>query len=322
MRAPWVAFGYGVLLALLVTGCGGPDAGGEDSPVGEEDQLRVVASFYPLAAAAEQVGGEHVQVNNLTPAGAEPHDLELDPQQTEELLQAAVAVIMGRGFQPAVERTTSQRQGVTVEILRALPISQYGEVTAEEHGHDSAGTEPATEPTGLDPHVWLDPLLMADAADRVAEALAQVAPTNASDFRARARTYRAELATLHSDYEQGLATCQRSEIVTAHEAFGWLAKRYNLQQLGIAGISPEAEPDPRRLAELAALVRREGATTIFTEALVSPAIAETLARETGVRTAVLNPLEGLTEDEVARGATYVSVMRDNLAVLREALGCA
>jgi zinc transport system substrate-binding protein len=231
---------------------------------------------------------------------------------------------MGLGFQPAVEQTASQRQGVTVEILRVLPISQNGEAVAGEHepGHGSAATKRAAPPTGLDPHVWLDPLLMADAVDHIAEALTQVAPADADDFRARARAYRAELMTLHSDYERGLATCQRREIITTHEAFGWLAKRYDLLQLGIAGVLPEAEPDPRRLAELAELVRRDGVTTIFTETLVSPAVADTLARETGVRTAVLNPLEGLTEDEIAHGATYVSVMRDNLAILREGLGCA
>jgi zinc transport system substrate-binding protein len=313
------------LLAMLIAGCGGSSGG---TPVTETpgERLSVVASFYPLTVAAEQIGGDRVQVTNLTPAGAEPHDLELDPRQTEELLQAAVVVVMGRGFQPAVERTAAQRQGVTVEILRVLPISQDGEVTGdEEHEHEEV--PPATpanpeESTSLDPHVWLDPLLMAEIVNQVAEALAQAAPSEADAFRSRAQTYRAALATLHNEYAQGLASCQRREIVTAHDAFGWLASRYNLQQLGIAGISPEAEPDPRRLAELADLVRREGVTTVFTETLVSPAIADTLARETGVRTAVLNPLEGLTKDEIARGATYLSVMRDNLATLREALGCA
>jgi zinc transport system substrate-binding protein len=296
----------GVAFAVLVAGCGGRRAGDAGS-----DRLSVVASFYPLATAAERVGGDRVQVTNLTPAGAEPHDLELDPRQTEELSNAALAVIMGRGFQPAVEQTAERPKGVTVEILRVLPISQDGEVAAEEEAAD-----------GLDSHIWLDPVLMADAVDQIAEALARVAPADADGFRTRAKAYRAELETLDRDYRQGLATCQRREIVTAHEAFGWLAERYGLRQLGIAGISPEAEPDPRRLAELADLVRRDGVTTIFTETLVSPAIADTLAREAGVRTATLNPLEGLTSDEIAGGASYVSVMRDNLGVLREALGCA
>ncbi|MGH8905598.1 MAG: metal ABC transporter solute-binding protein, Zn/Mn family [Egibacteraceae bacterium] len=303
------------LLGALIAGCGGSGAG--TGAAGEP--LRVVASFYPLAVAAEQVGGDRVEVANLTPAGTEPHDLELDPRQTEELLTASVAVVMGRGFQPAVEQTAEQRQGVTVEVLRVLPISQEGEVAPEEEEGDPEG---AAEPTGLDPHVWLDPLLMADVVDQVAAALGQAAPAEADGFRERAQAYRAELEALHGEYERGLATCERREIVTAHDAFGWLAARYDLRQMGIAGISPEAEPDPRRLAELADLVRREGVTTIFTETLVSPAIADTLARETGVRTAVLNPLEGLADEEIAQGATYLSVMRDNLAVLREALGCA
>lgn len=294
-RAVWSAV---ALMAVLGTACrSGVESGSATAP----GALGVVASFYPLAVAAEQVGGDRVRVTNLTPTGAEPHDLELDPQQTRELLETGVAVVMGRGFQPAVERTAQRRQGVTVEVLR--------EVAPEGQAAD------------LDPHVWLDPVLMADVVDRVAEALARAAPADMDGFRSRAREYRSQLEGLDRDYERGLETCKRREIVTAHEAFGWLAKRYGLQQLGIAGLSPEAEPDPRRLAELAALVRRDGVTTIFTEALVSPAVAQALARETGVRTVVLNPLEGLTEEEIARGATYVSVMRDNLAVLREALGC-
>lgn len=303
-RAVWSGV---VVVAVLGTACG--RSGAESGSAAGPGALDVVASFYPLAVAAEQVGGDRVRVTNLTPAGAEPHDLELDPRQTKELLEAGVAVVMGRGFQPAVERTAGQRQGVTVEVLRALPVSQEGEVA------------PEGQAAGLDPHVWLDPVLMADVVDRVAAALARAAAADADGFRARAREYRSQLEVLHRDYERGLGTCKRREIVTAHEAFDWLAKRYGLRQLGIAGLSPEAEPDPRRLAELAALVRRDGVTTIFTEALVSPAVAQALAREAGVRTVVLNPLEGLTEEEIARGATYVSVMRDNLAVLREALAC-
>jgi zinc transport system substrate-binding protein len=294
------------LLAVLGTSCKGAESGNAAAP----RTLGVVASFYPLAVAAEQVGGDRVRVTNLTPAGVEPHDLELDPRQTKELLQAGVAVVMGRGFQPGVERTAEQRQGVTVEILQLLPVSQNGQVISE----GQAG--------GFDPHVWLDPVLMADIVDRVAQALARAAPTDADGFRSRARAYRSQLEKLNQAYARGLATCKRREIVTSHEAFGWLAKRYGLVQLGIAGFSPEAEPDPRHLAELAALVRRDGITTIFTETLVSPAVAQALDRETGVRTVVLNPLEGLTEEEIARGATYFSVMRDNLAALREALGCA
>ncbi|MGH8895582.1 MAG: metal ABC transporter substrate-binding protein [Egibacteraceae bacterium] len=304
----WRAVSSGVVvLAVLGTACGRSGAGSGSAAA--PGALGVVASFSPLAVAAEQVGGDRVRVTNLTPTGAEPHDLELDPRQTKELLEAGVAVVMGRGFQPAVEHTAGQRQGVTVEVLRALPVSQAGEVA------------PEGQAAGLDPHVWLDPVLMADVVDRVAAALARAAPADADGFRVRAREYRSQLEVLHRDYEQGLGTCKRREIVTAHEAFGWLATRYGLRQLGIAGLSPEAEPDPRRLAELAALVRRDGVTTIFTEALVSPAVAQALAREAGVRTVVLNPLEGLTEEEIARGATYVSVMRDNLAVLREALAC-
>jgi zinc transport system substrate-binding protein len=176
-------------------------------------------------------------------------------------------------------------------------------------------------PGGTDPHVWLDPTLMAAIADEVGAALTRADPAGASVYQQNAAAYGAELEALHREFSDGLRDCDRRVIVTAHAAFGYLAARYGLMQEPIAGVSPEAEPDPRRLAELADLVKREGVTTILTEELVSPRVAETLAREAGVKTAVLNPLEGLTPEELTQGEDYASVMRQNLSTLRVALGC-
>jgi zinc transport system substrate-binding protein len=141
-------------------------------------------------------------------------------------------------------------------------------------------------------------------------------------YARNADAFVAELGALHDRYTQGLAACTRKVIVTAHEAFGHLARRYGLRQEGVAGLSPDAEPDAQRLGQLADLVKRLGVTTVFTEELVSPRIADTLAREAGVKTATLNPLEGLTDKELARGADYVTVMDQNLTKLERALGCA
>lgn len=258
----------------------------------------VVASFYPLAWVAERVGGQRVRVDNLTPAGAEPHGLELTPDQRDAIEDAALAVVLGHGFQPAVEDAAADRDGPTVRVLSELDL-----------------------PTD-DPHVWLDPVLMADVVGAVAAALAKVDPRHAGEYRANATAVRDDLAALDADFTAGLAACERDLVVTAHDAFGYLTKRYGLRDEGVAGISPDAEPNPDRLADLADLVKREHVTTVFTEALVSPKIARTLAREAGgVKTAVLNPLEGLTDAQLGDGADYLSVMRSNLAALERALGC-
>jgi zinc transport system substrate-binding protein len=258
------------------------------------------------------VGGDRVRAMNLTPSAAEPHDLELSPKQVDEILDADVLLYMGQGFQPAVEEVAGDREsGITVDVL--VPLSSE----LRTHG----GEEGEGHREEADPHVWLDPVLMAVIVDRVEDALARADPAGGSDYERNAGRYRSEIEALDQRFSQGLRHCARRVMVTSHAAFGYLAARYGLTQEPIAGVSPEAEPDPRRIAELADLVRREGVTTIFTEELVSPRVANTLAREAGVRTAVLNPLEGLTREELGRGEGYVTVMRENLATLSAALGC-
>jgi zinc transport system substrate-binding protein len=257
----------------------------------------VTAAFYPLAEAARQVGGEDVRVVDLTPAGAEPHDLELTPDKLNAIEDADVALVMGHHFQPSVE-DAAKHNTHRVVVLDDLHI------------------------TGKDPHVWLDPVRMSAIVAVVAHALAAAAPSHADTFASRAKAYEAKLSALDADMRAGLATCERTQIVTAHDAFGWLAKRYHLTQYAITGITPDVEPNPQRLDDLAKLVEAKGVTTIFTETLVSPKVAQLLARETGVTTAVLNPLEGLTKKQINAGASYISVMRENLATLRRALGCA
>jgi zinc transport system substrate-binding protein len=318
-----------LLTSALLAGCG--DDGGQAAEAEGEPAVVLLASFYPLAEVAERVGGDRVAVTNLTPAGSEPHDLELTPDQVQDLEDADLVVVLGGGFQPAVEEVSGRRDGATLELLELLPVERG---PADEHDDEAAGAD--DEAAGadhddddghghgdgaLDPHVWLDPTMVSAMVAEVAEALAQVDPAGGETFEANARAYRAELDALDGEVEAALADCERATIVVAHEAVGWLAHRYGLRQEGIAGLSPEAEPDPARLAELTDLVEDEGITTVFTEALVPPAVAEALAREAGVVTAVLDPLEGLTEEQLADGATYASVMRENLVALREALGC-
>jgi zinc transport system substrate-binding protein len=280
-----------VAVAALASACGGGD-GATDS------RLTVVASFYPLAEAARRVGGDRVRVTNLTPAGAEPHDLELSPDQVDRIEDARIVVYLGGGFQPAVEQVVGRASGTLLDVL-SRNIGQEGE----------------------DPHVWLDPVSMKQIVEEIRATYAQTDPGPAAQYQAGADAYSRELDDLDRRFREGLRDCARRDIVTSHAAFGYLARQYGLRQHPVAGLSPESEPAPGRISELAAEVRQLGVTTVFYESLVSPRVAEALAREANVRTAVLNPLEGLTEEELDAGKNYISVMGENLAALRAALGC-
>jgi len=252
--------------------------------------MDVVASFYPLAFAAEEVGGTKVAVTNLTPTGAEPHDLEVSPADVGRLGSAALVLLLGRGFQPQLEDAA----GGGARVLRLL---------------DTPGLDLRSNG---DPHVWLDPIRYARIVTRVGAAL------HAEDAAGRlARRVR----ELDGEYRRGLARCRHREIVTSHEAFAYLAARYGLRQVAITGLNPEAEPGPRDLDRVISVVRKTRATTVFTETLLSRRLAETVARETGARTAALNPIEGLTSDEADRGVDYFDLMRANLAALRKGLEC-
>ena len=252
-------------------------------------QTEVVASFYPLAFAAEAIGGSGVSVTNLTPPGAEPHDVELSVRDVEQVRSADVVFYLGSGFQPAVERAVAGGDAEAVDLLEGPMLRTEADI---------------------DPHVWLDPLRYAKVVRRIGAVLAR--PTQQFEQRLR---------NLDEEFESGLAECERREVVTSHDAFSYLAERYGLEQIAISGISPEAEPTPRELERVIADVRSHATTTVFFETLVSPRIAETVAREAGARIATLNPLEGLTEEEIETGEDYFSVMRTNLEALREALGC-
>jgi zinc transport system substrate-binding protein len=285
-----------IMVLILLGSLGAVSCGGGDSAA-SSGTTSVVAAFYPLAFAAEQIGGGQVEVTNLTPPGTEPHDVELSARDVGRVRSADVVFYIGSGFQPALEEALDASQATAVNLLEGLPLRE---------GSDQE------EDLGVDPHVWLDPLRYAEMSDRIGRALGGA--EQAAKFRER-------LGSLDREFEETLSRCKRREIVTSHAAFGYLAERYELEQIAITGLSPEAEPTPRKLEDAVEDVRAHGATTVFFETLVSPRLAETVARETGASTAVLNPVEGLTEEEAARGDDYFSLMRANLKTLRQALEC-
>jgi zinc transport system substrate-binding protein len=273
-------------------------------------KVDVVAGFYPLQFVAERVGGPHVAVTNLAAPGAEPHDMELKPSQMTKIADSDLVIYL-KNFQPEVDEAVAQNAASkSFDVATASPLMK-----GEAHTHEG---EPAAPDEALDPHLWLDPIRLAAVGDATAAQLSKVDPAHAADYLAGAASLRADLVKLDEEFATGLKTCDRREIVTSHAAFGYLAAKYDLEQIGLSGLSPEEEPTPKRLTEVAAEAKEHGATTIFFESLVSPRVAQTLADEVGAKTAVLDPIEGL-----AAGSTedYFSVMRANLKALREALGC-
>jgi zinc transport system substrate-binding protein len=289
-------------LVSMLTACNASSAS-------DDATLSVVASFYPLAEAASRVGGDLVSVQNLTPPGVEPHDLELAPDDVEAIETADVVVYLGGGFQPAVEDAIAQADDVfSVDALNAVRTN-------------APPPEEAEEGLAVDPHVWLDPVRFEQIVDSIASSLGEADRPNTSTYQANAEAYGAELDELDQEFRTGLSSCERSTIVTSHEAFGYLADAYGLTEVAISGLSPEAEPNANRFAELRDLVEQQGVTTIFAEELVSPEVAETLADEAGVSVEVLSPIESLTPEQAKAGEDYASLMRENLDKLRRALGC-
>lgn len=283
-------------LVLAATACGG-----SETPDG---RAQVLAAAYPFAWAAEQVAGPDAKVTNVVEGGGEPHDIELTARQVQATRNAALVVYL-QGFQRAVDDAV-----LDVEESARLDLTSVSNVVAADSGLDGV-----TE-AGDDPHVWLDPRRMSAIVVEVARRLGQADPDNAGEYQARAERTATKLAELDNSFTTKLRSCERRELVTAHTAFGYLADRYRLEQVGVTGLDPEAEPNPGRIADVARYARLKGVTTVYFESLVDPKLARTVADEIGATTAVLDPVEGVKE-----GDDYLSVMRRNLDALTQGLGC-
>lgn len=288
MRRTHAALATTTLAALtLLAACSSDGATSDDGTVS------VLAAFYPLEFVVEQVGGEHVTVSSLTPAAAEPHDLELSPTQVREIGSADLVVYLS-GLQAATDQAVDAQ--------------------TPEHVVDSAV---AAEAEAADPHFWLEPTRLALVGDAVAAELSTIDPENAADYAAGAEALTASLDELDQEFTDRLAQCRGATLVTSHEAFGYLADRYGLVQEGITGINPDAEPSPSRLREIRAVVERDGVTTLFFERSLGPKVTQTLADDISVSTALLDPLESRSD----ASRDYMDIMRTNLDALATGLGC-
>lgn len=318
----------GVAACLTLTACSAP------AEPADTATPHVIAAFYPLEWATSEVLGEHGSVSTLTSPGTEAHDLELSPRQIASLAEADLVVYL-EGFQPAVDKAIEQA-GVTnafdvSSVVDLLPAEEadhdHAHEDADEHDddHDHHDGEHADDEHDghdhgdFDPHFWQDPQRMEALVKALGERIAQVDPANAADYQAQTADTATGLATLDEEFAAGLGSCERSEFITTHAAFGYLAARYGLTELGISGVNPDDEPSPARIAEIHREAETHSITTIFFETLTSDAVAKSIAGDLGLETAVLDPLEGLTPN--SPGEDYPSIMRANLEALRSANGC-
>lgn len=322
---PTAATAGAVTLGLLaVSACSTSDAASVDG----DGRLKVAASFYPMQYLAEQIGGDKVSVTTLTKPGVEPHDLELKPRQTAELNDSGLILYL-KGVQPAVDKAIDQSSvKYKVDATTLTHLENFDTSGGHDHGHDEAGHDEAGHEeagheqheaeAGADPHIWLDPVKYAEVAKGVGAQMEKADPDHAAEYQKNTDALVTKLTALHTDFEQGLKNSTTKTFITTHSAFGYLAERYGLEQEGIAGVDPESEPSPARIKELQTIAKKDKVTTVFFETLASDKTAKTLAKDTGLKTDVLDPLEGITDR--SKGDDYIEVMRSNLAALQKALG--
>ncbi len=302
------ALGLGAL-----TACGSSAA--DDK--GSDGKLSVVASFYPMQYLAEEIGGDHVDVTNLTQPGQEPHDLEVSAKQRAQLEESDVAVYL-KGLQPSVDEAIGQ-SGIKTKI-DAGTLTSLEKHGNEVDGHDHEHAGHTHDEDAADPHIWLDPVKYAEVAEGVGKALEKADPDHAADYKKNTKALVGELDELNTKYEKGLkdaTSSGSSTFITTHAAFGYLAERYGLTEEAINGLDPESEPSAARVKELQKTAEHDGVSTVFYETLVSDKTAKTLAGDAHLKTDVLDPIEGITKK--SKGDDYIEVMESNLAALQKAL---
>lgn len=308
---PAAATAAAALGLTTLTACGSDSAA-----AGNTDKFDVVASFYPMAFLAEQIGGKYVNVTSLTQPGQEPHDLEISAKQTAAL-QESDAVLYLKGLQPSVDEAVAQSGHETkIDAATLTDMEHHGnEVGGHSAEHDDHENE---ELEGKDPHIWLDPVKYAEVAKGVGAAFEKADPDHADTYKTNTEALVEKLGALNDQFVDGLKDTKTKVFITTHAAFGYVAERYGLTEESITGLDPESEPSAARVKDLEKMAKADGVTTVFYETLVSDKTAKTIAADANLKTDVLDPIEGITEK--SRGKDYFAVQEANLKALQTALG--
>ncbi len=299
---------FSIIAAVLVVGLFAVFSQKKSVPsTSSSGKIQVSASFYPMYFFTSQIGGKKADVTNITPAGVEPHAVEPSAQDIAGIEHGDMLVLNG-GVEAWGEKIQETLRGKKVKVV----IAGKGLLTKEieEEGKKQ-----------LDPHVWLDPILAKKEVRAIAQGYVDVDPPNKTYYEKNEKMLDEKLDQLDTAYKNGLQNCKQRDIITSHAAFGYLAARYGLHQVPIAGLSPEAEPSSQQLAEIATFAKEHHVKYIFFESLVSPKLAETIANEVGAKTLVLDPIEGISDDDMKQGKNYFIVMEKNLKNLQIALEC-
>ena len=312
-----------LIMALILVGCSAPSAPSQRPNALDplQEKLTVSASFYPLAFLAERIAGDAAIVTQVIPSGVEPHDYEPTPQQLSAVYDSKVLVMNGQGLDPWAEKSRDQLTSRGIFMIVATEGADLLSAVPEEEEHEGEEEEEHHEEGEYDPHVWLDPVQMRSVAVRVRDAFIAADSANAEIYRANADSLIADLNALHARFRSNLQSCAQNKAIVSHNAFRYLAKRYNFETLALAGLSPDEEPSPKKIAEIIETAKREKLKVVFFETLVSPKLAESVANGAGAQTLVLSPIEGLTSEEVADGENYLTIMQRNADNLVTALEC-
>ncbi|WP_328496466.1 zinc ABC transporter substrate-binding protein [Streptomyces sp. NBC_00414] len=309
-----------VIAAATALTLGSLSACSSDSSAADSSgKLDVVASFYPLQFLAEEIGGSHVSVSTLTEPGQEPHDLEISAKQTAQLQESDVALYL-KDLQPSVDEAIGQSEVRTkIDAATLTDLEKHGnEVGGHAAEHDDEHGHEDEEGSGLDPHIWLDPVKYAEVAEGVGKAFEKADPDNAATYKKNTAALVKKLDGLDTRFEDGLKDTRTKVFITTHAAFGYLAERYGLTEEAINGLDPESEPSANRVKDLEKMAKADGVSTVFYETLVSDKTAKTIAADANLKTDVLDPIEGITKK--SRGDDYIQVMDANLKALQTALG--
>ncbi|SPN74382.1 metal ABC transporter substrate-binding protein [Brochothrix thermosphacta] len=314
-------------LTLVVAGCGN----GSSKDSAADKKLKVVTTFYPMYEFSKQVVGNKGDVSVLIGAGVEPHDYEPSAKDVAKITEADVFVYNSQYFEtwvPKVLENIDTSRTTVIDASKGIKLKDFtaAEESAHEHDHEHGEDEhdhdhdnEAATDADKNPHVWLDPVLAQKQVENIQAGLVKKDKANKTTYDENAKTYVKKLDELDARYQASFENAKEKTFVTSHAAFGYLANRYHLNQLPIAGLSPEAEPSPKEMAKIKEFITKNDIKVIYFEALASPKLAETLATETGAKTVELSPLEGLTEAQQKQGLDYIKTMDNNLKALQESI---